>query len=174
MLKKFYYILHPRPAYAIGSGSMNNNEINFMAASWVMPCDDEIKAVVLACEKENRTFELIEKYKQYSINVVDDYNLLWKLGTTSGKEIDKVKKFNLKVKKGNKLDVPVLENALGVIEAKVINFVDVGAHRLFIGEVVDYYGDVEEYGLKEFWKVPLHKGGKAFASINKYLNFIKD
>ncbi len=118
--------------------------------------------------------ELIEKYKQYSINVVDDYNLLWKLGTTSGKEIDKVKKFNLKVKRGNKLDVPVLENALGVIEAKVINFVDIGAHRLFIGEVVDYYGDVEEYGLKEFWKVPLHKGGKAFASINKYLNFIKD
>ncbi|BFI73591.1 flavin reductase [Nanoarchaeota archaeon] len=174
MLRKFYYILHPRPAYAIGSGSMDNNEINFMSASWVMPCDDAIKAVVLACEKENRTFELIEKYKQYSVNVIDDYKLLWKLGTNSGKNIDKVKEFNLKVKRGNKSDLPVLENALAVIETEVINFIDVGDHRLYIGEVVDYYGDVEEYGLREFWKVPLHKGGKAFASINKYLNFIKD
>ncbi len=30
---KFYYLLHPRPIVIIGSGSIKNNEVNFMACS---------------------------------------------------------------------------------------------------------------------------------------------
>jgi len=173
-LKKFYYLLHPRPVYVIGSGSIKNNEINFMAASWVMPVAEDIPSICLACETEQYTTELIEKYKQFSVNLIDDINLIWKLGTTSGREINKVKEFNLKVISGKKLDVPILENSLAFLEAKVTNKVKVAEVNLYIAEVVNFEGkDLEEYGLKEFWKVPLHKGGKAFVFPEKKLHFIQ-
>ncbi|MEM5829952.1 MAG: flavin reductase family protein [Candidatus Aenigmatarchaeota archaeon] len=171
--KKFYYLLHPRPVYVIGSGSFNNNEINFMAASWVMPVAEDIPSICLACDKEQYTYQLIEKYKQFSVNLIDDINLIWKLGTTSGKEINKVKEFNLKVIRGKILDVPILENSLAFLEAKVINKIDVVEVALYIAEVVNYDGkNLDEYGLKEFWKIPLHKGGKAFVFIDKKLYFV--
>ncbi|MEM5824667.1 MAG: flavin reductase family protein [Candidatus Aenigmatarchaeota archaeon] len=173
MVKKFYYILHPRPVYVIGSGSVRNNEINFMAASWVMPVAEDVPSICFACDRENKTFELIEKYSQFSVNVVDDINLIWKLGTSSGKEIDKVREFGLKVISGKVLDVPILENNLAFLETKVINFIDIGEVRLYISEVKNFGGNLEEYGIKEYWKIPLHKGGKAFANISRELKFIK-
>ncbi|MEM5828001.1 MAG: flavin reductase family protein [Candidatus Aenigmatarchaeota archaeon] len=172
-LKKFYYLLHPRPVYVIGSGSVNNNEINFMSASWVMPVAEDIPSICLACDREQYSYSLIEKYKQFSVNLIDDINLIWKLGTTSGKEINKVKEFNLKVIKGKKLDVPILENSLAFLEAKVFNKIEIAEVTLYIAEVVNYEGkNLDEYGLKEFWKIPLHKGGKAFVFIDKKLHFV--
>lgn len=173
-LKKFYYLLHPRPAYVIGSGSVKNNEINFMAASWVMPVAEDVPSICFACDSENFTKELIEKYRQFSVNLIVDIDLIWKLGTTSGKEVNKVEEFNLKVISGKKLDVPILENSLAFLETKVINTVKVAEVYLYIAEVVNFGGkDLEEYGLKEFWRVPLHKGGKAFVFPEKKLHFIQ-
>lgn len=171
---KFYRLLHPRPVYIIGSGSVDNNEINFMAASWVSPISENPNLVSLACDKETKTYELIEKHKQFSINITDDIELIWKVGTTSGKEINKIEKFSIKYKRGEKLDVPILEDCLGFLEIKVINKLDIGDHVLFIGEVENFYGkNLEYYGWKEHYRIPLHKGGKAFVFPEKNLRFIK-
>ena len=39
-IERFYLILHPRPAYVIGSGRVGV-DANFMAASWVTPVAEE-------------------------------------------------------------------------------------------------------------------------------------
>jgi len=39
-VETFYLLLHPRPAYLIGSGKVGE-KVNFMAASWVSPVSEE-------------------------------------------------------------------------------------------------------------------------------------
>lgn len=169
--EKYYRLLHPRPAYVIGSGSIKSEEINFMAASWVSPVTDS-GIVSLACDKETKTFELIEKYKQFSINITDDTDLIWKVGTTSGKEINKVEKFKIEYESGKVLDVPILKKCLGYLEVKLINKVDLGDHMLYLGEVVNFYAEnADIYGWKEYWRIPMHKGGKAFVFPERKLIF---
>jgi len=152
----------------IGSGSVKNNEINFMAASWVTPISEEPETFGFACYKENHTSDLVQKYKQFSVIIIDDIDLIWKVGTTSGKEINKVEEFKIKVKPGKKLDVPLIENSLGYAECKLTRTVEVGEDWFFIGEVVNWEAkEFDRYGWKDISKIPLHKGGKAFAFAEK-------
>ncbi|MEM3740768.1 MAG: flavin reductase, partial [Candidatus Korarchaeum sp.] len=68
-VKKFYLLLHPRPAYVVGSGKWGER-VNFMAASWVSPVGEEPPSVMVALGTETLTLELIEKYGDFSVNVV--------------------------------------------------------------------------------------------------------
>ncbi|RDD52361.1 flavin reductase family protein [Nanoarchaeota archaeon NZ13-N] len=167
-LMKFYYLLHPRPVVAVGSGSIKVGEINFATVSWITPVSEEPPIVGFASYKENYTNSLIEKYKQFSINIIEDIELLWKVGITSGKEIDKVKEFGIKVISGKKLDVPIIEDSLGFMECKLTNSLEVGEGIFYIGEVVNWEAKgFGRYGWEDISRVPMHKGGKAFAFAEK-------
>lgn len=169
---KFYRTLHPRPVVVIGSGNVKQNKVNFMACSWITPVSDEPPTLGIACANEHYTYELIKNFGEFSVNIFEDYELIFKVGSTKGRTIDKVKTFNLKVSKGKVLQVPVLEEALAILECKVIKEVEVGDHTFFIGEVKHWEArDFDEFGYKEFWKVPLHKSGKAFCFSSKKLYF---
>ena len=165
---KFYRTLHPRPVVIIGSGNIEEGEVNFMACSWITPIAEDVPAVGFACDKEHFTHTLIKKYKEFSVNITEDINLIWKVGTSSGKEINKVSTFNIKIKRGKALSVPLIENTLASLECKVIREVEVGEVVFYIGEVKSWEAsDFDEYGYKEFWRLPLHKGGKAFTFSSK-------
>ncbi len=73
---KFYYLLHPRPVVIIGSGSIKNNEINFMACSWITLISEEPETFGFACYKEHYTAELVLKYRQFSVIVTDNIDLI--------------------------------------------------------------------------------------------------
>jgi rubredoxin len=56
-------------------------------------------------------------------------------GFKSGKEIDKFEGINYKI--GDSGCPIVLDYAVGFIEAKVVNKLDVGTHTIFVGQVTD-------------------------------------
>jgi len=171
---KFYRTLHPRPVVVIGSGEVEKGEINFMACAWITPLSEEPSLVGFSCSKENYTHRLVKKFHQFSVNVIDDCELIFKLGSTSGEEINKVEAFHLRVKRGKVLKVPLLEEALANLECLVVKEVDLGDHTFFVGEVKNWEAkNFEEYGFKDFWRVPLHKGGRAFCYPSKKLIFVQ-
>uniref|UniRef100_A0A7V5XI07 Flavin reductase family protein n=1 Tax=Thermodesulfobacterium geofontis TaxID=1295609 RepID=A0A7V5XI07_9BACT len=171
---KFYRTLHPRPVVIIGSGNVKNNETNFMACSWITPIAEDVPTLGFACDKEHFTHKLIQKYKEFSVNITEDIDLIWKVGTTSGENINKVEAFNIKIKPGKVLNVPLIENAFANLECKVIKEIEIGEVTFYVGEVKHWEAsDFDEYGYKEFWRLPLHKGGKAFTFCLKKLYFPK-
>mgnify|MGYP001626292450 CR=1 FL=1 len=171
MSRKFYYTLHPRLCVIIGSGKVSENVINFMAATWITPISEDLPTVGFSCSKETYTCELIKKYKQFSVNIVKDVKLIWQVGTTSGKEINKVEKFKIKFKAGKVLDVPIIEDCLAYLECRVIKEVEVSECIFFIGEVKNWEAqNFDEYGFKNFWELPYHKAGRAFVFLSK--NFV--
>jgi len=172
---RHYLLLHPRPVYIIGSGRFGG-EANLMAASWVMPVSEEPPKVVISIDRENYTYELIEKYGEFTVNVVEENYLdkIWFLGTTSGRDIDKVAKVGLTVVKGRKVDAPIIKEAIGIIEAKVSEKIDVGECRLYIGDVVYAEANPSKYNLRHGWdirkaKLVHHLSGKAFMSNGRLL-----
>ena len=157
----WYHLLHPRPAYVIGSGEPP--EANFMTASWVTPVSTDEPAVALALDRETYTYKLVSKYKHFTIAIVEDVNLLWKLGTKSGEEVNKLEM--VEWFKGKKAPSPIPKSAIGWIEAEVINTVPVAEVDLVIGKVV-HWEPLKGFGrrgwdLKQV-KIPLQKAGKAF------------
>ncbi len=155
----WYYLFYPRPAFVIGSGQ--GEEVNMMTASWVTPVSTEPPTVGVAVDKETYTHELIKKYKQFTVSVVEDVDLLWYLGTTHGKEkMERVEWF-----RGEKVPSPIPKAAIGWAEAKVVKDVDVGDVTFFIGEIV-HWKALKGFG-KWGWdlnevKVPLQKAGRLF------------
>ncbi|MEM1895809.1 MAG: flavin reductase family protein [Nanopusillaceae archaeon] len=163
---KFYYILYPRPVVIVGSGSIKNNKINFMSIAWITPLSEDPPTVGFSSYKENYSNCLIEEFRQFSVIVINDIDLILKIGSVSGKEKNKVELFKLDVISGKKLDVPILKNNLAYLECKLIDKKEIGECVFYIGEVV--YWEAKEssgYIWKEINKVPLHKGGKLFSFI---------
>ncbi len=171
-IERYYMLLHPRPAYVIGSGKWSE-KINFMAASWVSPIAEEPPLVGVAIDVESYTHELIERYQQYTINVVDKrhINRIYAVGSVSGREFDKTKVFI--PAKGSLIDAPIVKDAIGVLECVVENNVEAEDVTLFIGRVVRAAADPHYFNKRKGWNVadnpiPLHNWGRGFYTVGMF------
>jgi flavin reductase (DIM6/NTAB) family NADH-FMN oxidoreductase RutF/rubredoxin len=92
----------------------------------------------VASHKDNLTTEYIEKYKAFTISVLEqdcDLDFLGPWGFKSGKDVKKFKKAKYDT---GKTGTPILlDKALAYIECELEQAVDTGTHILFIGRVVD-------------------------------------
>jgi len=176
--EKFYLTLHPRPAYVIGSG-VYNVKANFMAASWVMPASMEPPRVVIAIDMESYTWELIREYGEFTVNVLTEQYLdkIYYVGSRSGRDVDKVSTLNLNVSKGEKVNAPVILDAIAILECKVYNTVECGDTVLIIGDVVRCVADEKLFSDRYGWNIreagiPLHLWGRCF-TVPRIIRFIR-
>ncbi len=172
MSRPFYYLLHPRPAYVIGSGKFGER-INFMAASWVSPISEEPERVLVAIDKESYTYQLIKETGEFTVNVLPSrlINTIYCTGSASGRELDKVSRCGLTPERGRKVSAPVLKEAVGFLECKVHTWVDSGDTELAIGDVLNWEADSSLFG-RYGWDlakvdIPLHVWGRVFATTGR-------
>ncbi len=170
-----YRPLHPRPVYLIVSGRVGE-KLNVMAASWVMPVSEEPLRIAIAVERETYTFDLIEEYKEFTINVVDDKLLdkVWRAGTTSGRGRDKVREIGLELEEPLKTKVPGIREALSIIECRVWKHLDTGEVRLYVADVVSVRVKTEYYNERYGWDIRrasilMHLSGRAFTVPGRLL-----
>ena len=162
-----YRVLHPRPVYLIVSGG--EGKYNIMAASWVTPLSEEPPRLGVAIDRESYTYELIHKYKEFTVNVIDPtlIDKVWYVGTKSGRKEDKIKAVGLTLHPSNKISVPGLAESLAFIECRVVNEVHVGEVAFFIADMVEIHVKPELYDPKYGWNIKkarilLHISGRAF------------
>lgn len=168
----FYLLLHPRPAYLIGSGRFGER-VNFMAASWVTPIAEEPPLVGVAIGADSYTRELIDAYGEFTINVLpmDKVDLIYYAGTRSGREEDKTKL--IKPAKGDRVQAPVAEGALGIIECKVRTRVQAEDVVFYVGEVLSARVEEGSFDERRGWDtsrldIPLHNWGRGFYGLGRF------
>jgi len=117
--------------------SRDESRMNGQVVNTVIQVTSEPPRVAVIINKKNFTHELILKSKVFSVSVIEEsapMTFFGPLGFRSGRDFDKMS--NLAFKEGITGCPLITEYALSVLEAEVINQIDLGTHTVFIGNVV--------------------------------------
>lgn len=172
--ERFYYVLHPSPTVVIVT-KCPNGRYNAMPASWNMPVSEEPPSVAVAIDRESYTFECLESHPEATINVPHSgqVDLVYALGSVSGRDVDKVAKYGLKLEESASISVPRWSDAIASIEARVWKKLDVGEVRLYVFEVLGVYVREDLY-TRWGWdltktSILLHGAGRTFYTVGRRL-----
>jgi len=150
-----------------------------MAASWVSPVSDEPFLITVSIWRGSLTHQYISETREFTINIPSEkhVDIVYKAGTTSGREVDKFKLLGLKTVKSSVIETPGLDGMLGFLECTVVNQVEVGESTLFIAEVKAVHV-LEELYTRYGWdlnkaKILLHHSGRGFTTPSKLILALK-
>ena len=118
--------------------SKNLNKINGQIVNTVIQVTSDPPRVAVIINKKNLTHEFIMSSKVFAAMVLDEnvaMTFLGPFGFRSGRDINKFEKAAFKI--GGTGSPIVTENTLSMIEAEVIDTIDLGTHTIFVGSVVN-------------------------------------
>jgi len=121
--------------YIVTSGS--EGRLNGQVVNTVIQVTSEPPRVAVIINKKNLTHEFILKSKVFSAAVLEESTPMTFLGTfgfRSGRDINKLSK--VAFKEGITGCPLITEHALSVLEAEVVDQIDLGTHTIFVGNVV--------------------------------------
>jgi flavin reductase (DIM6/NTAB) family NADH-FMN oxidoreductase RutF len=132
--KKTVLRLFPYGLYVVTVA--HEGEEHGMTANWVTQAAFEPPMVVVAVENTSKTIEMIRDAHHFGVSVLGDgqRELAGKLGRSSEKAPQKLK--GTRTKPGPVAGTPVLADALGWVECRVVTALPAGDHTLVLGEVV--------------------------------------
>lgn len=116
-LGQAYRLLNHGPATLVGSRA--DGRANLMAAQWVMPIDFDPPKLAIVVDRATHTRALIDRSGVLTVSVPEHAQaaLVWKLGSTSGAEVDKLSSVDTFA--GDVVDAPLVAGCLGWLECKV-------------------------------------------------------
>jgi flavin reductase (DIM6/NTAB) family NADH-FMN oxidoreductase RutF len=118
--------------------SHDGDRLNGQIANTAIQVTSDPARVAVIINKQNLTHEFISKSRVFAVSVLAEsatMTFLGPFGFRSGREIDKLSK--VQYKQGTTGSPLVTQHSLSVLEAKVIDVVDLGTHTVFIGDVVN-------------------------------------
>ena len=118
--------------------SLDGDRLNGQIVNTVIQVTSDPARVAVIVNKQNLTHEFISKSGLFGVSVLDESAPMTFLGTfgfRSGRDVDKLSQVQFKI--GGTGCPLVLEHALSVLEAKVIDQIDLGSHTIFIGDTVN-------------------------------------
>ena len=151
VFEKFYY-LFPQAVAVIGVGK------NLMPAAWHTPVSAKPPLYGVLISPERYTFELLNGEQGFTVNFLmhDQARLIAKLGSTSGRDIEKLAHFKIATEPADKVDGVIMSASYGVYECKKYALHEYGDHFLLVGQVLCIHIDEEflrERGLVDERKV---------------------
>lgn len=166
----FYRLLHPRPTVLIAS-TCPNGRVNVMPASWVTPVSEDPPTVGVSVDNSSYTRECLDHSGEATINVpgYSQMDLVYGLGTVSGRDVDKVSRFGLRLVPSTAIGTPGIEGSLAMLETRVLQKVTVGEVTFYLLEVRKtrvLEGFANEYGYNLARESPLlHGWGRVFHRV---------
>lgn len=130
-------VLHHFPYGLYVVAVSRNGEEHAMTASWVTQAAFEPPMVVVAVENGSKTIGMIRDAHAFAVSVLASglRDLAGKLGRSSAQSPHKLK--GVKTKPAPVSKAPVLVDACGWLECRVVATLPAGDHTLVLGEVVE-------------------------------------
>ncbi len=167
----FYRPLHPRPTILLIT-LCPGGRVNAMPASWNMPISEEPPTIGISVYKEAYTYQCLKHHPEATVNVPsqEHADLVYALGSVSGRSVDKVAKYGLRLIPSDTIKTPTWADALAVYETVVDKEIEVGEVGLFVLRVLKV--KVKE-GLVDKWginlgktNILLHGSGRVFYLVD--------
>lgn len=114
----------------------HGGEEHAMTANWVTQASFDPPMVAVAVENTSRTIGMIRDARHFAVNLLQQSQreLAGKLARSSEQAPDKLK--GVRTKPGPTSGAPILADALGWVECRLIATLPAGDHTLVLGEVV--------------------------------------
>lgn len=137
-INKAFTLIESGPVVLITTNDGNKN--NIMTISWTMVVDFT-PVFAITTGPWNHSFAALQKTREcvISIPTVDMLDKVIGVGTCSGSDTDKFKKFKLTPVKGRNVRAPLVKECLANIECKVVDIVK--KHNIIVLEGIAAYFD---------------------------------
>jgi flavin reductase (DIM6/NTAB) family NADH-FMN oxidoreductase RutF len=111
---------------------------NAMTTAWHSSISYNPPLYGVSISPKRFTCQLIMESKEFGINFIpfEKAHLAAQVGGTSGQEMNKFEKFNIRKEKPLKTNVPILKDAYASYECKLVDNKAYGDHIWVVGEVV--------------------------------------
>ena len=146
---------------------------NIITLAWAGTVCSEPPMVGLGIRPSRYSHGLISETKEFVVNIPStkiikeaDY-----CGMKSGKKVDKFAKTGLNAEKADKVKAPLIRECPVNLECKLKETISLGAHDLFIGEVVQVH--VDEAVLDKNGHIDFNKADPFVYNLGEYWNLNK-
>ena len=131
-----FYGVYPMLVALVGTRARGRD--NVMAAVWHTPLSFEPPLYAVSVSPKRATMEMIEESRAFSVNFLlyDDAPWAEQTGFTSGRDLDKFRRFGIPKAEGAVLPVPIVADAYAALECRLLEAPLFGDHHLVVGEVV--------------------------------------
>jgi flavin reductase (DIM6/NTAB) family NADH-FMN oxidoreductase RutF len=135
-LSQVYKLIEPGPVVMITTAM--RDKPNVMTMSWHMMVDFEPPLIACVMSNRNYSFEILRKSKECVINIptVELAKKVVACGNSSGRNIDKFKKFGLTTSPAKNVHSPLVNECYANLECKVVDTKMANKYNIFICEVV--------------------------------------
>ena len=146
--------LFPYGLYAITTA--RDGAEHAMTANWVTQVSSEPPMVAVAVENTSKTITMIRDARRFAVNLFQETqrDLAAKLARSSEAAAQKLK--GVKTRPGPVAGMPILGDALGWLECRLVATLPAGDHTIVLGQVV-------EAGLEHGESRPLTLDGAGFS-----------
>ena len=135
-LSKVYSLLEPGPVVMVTTSYRGRS--NVMAMSWHTML--EFKPPLIGCVISNRdyTFNILKKTNEcvIAIPTMELAAKVMRVGNTSGRDIDKFKRFELTAVPASRVKAPLIEECYVNLECKVVDTTMVNKYNFFVIETI--------------------------------------
>ena len=127
---------YPKVAIIVTASARGRD--NAMTAAWHSSISLEPPLYGIAIASRRFTYQLIIESREFGINFIpsEKASLAAEIGSTSGQQIDKFERFNIKKEKTVKITAPILKDAYSAFECKLVDSKPYGDHIWIVGEIV--------------------------------------
>ena len=170
---------YPKVAVIVTASARSRDDA--MTAAWHSSISLRPPIYGVAVTSKRFTYQLITESREFGINFIplEKASLAAAVGGTSGQQMDKFERFNIKREKPLKTTVPILKDAYAAYECKLVDSRPYGDHIWIVGEIVAVHVSKEAFTPTEALdlnkiKPLLYLGSDFYASIDKdSVNFVK-
>lgn len=168
-LKLAYRLIGPGPLVLVSS--LFKGRAGITPIAWNMPVSDDPPIVALEIWEKHFIYKAILETGDFVINIPssDMAEVCKKLGSVSGRDIDKFDKFGLAKERPVKVKSPRLGSAIGIMECKLRREKTLlKKYNIVLGDVV--YAEAEKSIFTDRWhpekkgkRIMHHLGGRIFS-----------
>jgi flavin reductase (DIM6/NTAB) family NADH-FMN oxidoreductase RutF len=127
-----YYYLFPQTVAVIGV------DRNLMPAAWHTPISAKPPLYGILISPKRYTYELLKREKGFTVNFLmhDQAHCIAELGSTSGRDIDKIERFNIAVTRAQNVNGMIMRASYAAYECGKQDMHEYGDHFLVVGRII--------------------------------------
>jgi flavin reductase (DIM6/NTAB) family NADH-FMN oxidoreductase RutF len=163
---------YPKVTVIVTASALGKNAA--MTAAWHSSISLKPPLYGIAIAPKRFTYQLITESREFGINFIpsEKASLAAAIGGTSGQQMDKFERFNIKKEKPLKTTAPILKDAYAAYECKLVDSKSYGDHIWIVGEIVAVHFLEEAFTTTEVldlnkMKPLLYLGSDFYASTDK-------